>query len=170
MEEPGWLTFYTAAREVEQRRAVSQAEAQAMLRQACRDEKMRSMKAPHKGEQDQLPFGLWTRLAPRNWRERDVDYDGPNADGYWTIVMISEADFQHWLHQEATTNPEKPLGGHQPLLIRLLTEKFLDRPVPDKSEYKHEALLEELRKTHKRLAKLDQATLATAIKSYNSTF
>ena len=33
------------------------------------------------------------------------------------------------------------------------TEKFLDRPVPDKSEYKHEALLEELRKTHKRLAK-----------------
>ena len=124
MEEPGWLTFYTAAREVEQRRAVSQAEAQAMLRQACRDEKMRSMKAPYEGERDQLPFDSWTRLAPRDWRERDVDYDGPNADGCWTIVMINEDDFQYWLDQEAAANPEKPLGALQPLLIRLLSEKF----------------------------------------------
>jgi hypothetical protein len=170
MDEPGWLTFYTAARQVEQRRAVSQAEAQGMLRQACRDEKMRSMKAPYEGERDQLPFELWTRLAPRDWRERDVDYDGPDADGCWTIVMINEADFLHWLDQEAAAIPEKPLGGLQPLLIRLLSEKFPSRPVPDKFEVKREALLEELRRKHKRLAKLDHATLKIAINTYNSTF
>jgi hypothetical protein len=170
MDEPGWLIFYTAAREVEQRCAVSQAEAQAMLRQACRDVKMRSMKAPYEGERDQLPFDSWTRLAPRDWRERDVDYDGPNADGCWTIVMINEDDFQYWLDQEAAANPEKPLGALQPLLIRLLSEKFPGKPVPDKSEYKREALLEQLSKKHKRLAKLDHATLAAAIKRYNSTF
>jgi hypothetical protein len=170
MDEPGWLTFYTAARQVEQRRAVSQAGAQAMLRQACRDEKMRSMKAPYEGEQDQLPFELWTRLAPRDWRERDVDYDGPDADGCWTIVMINEADFLRWLDQEAAANPEKSLGGLQPLLIRLLSEKFPGKPVPDRFEYKREALLEEMKKKHKRLTKLDHATLKIAIDSYNSTF
>ena len=157
-----------AARDVKQRRAVSQAEAQAMLRLACREEQLRSMKALYEGEQRQLPFGKWSRVAPREWRERDVDYDGPNADGYWTIVMISEADFQHWLDQKAAANPEKPLSDLQPLLIRLLSEKFPGRTVPDKC--KREALLEELRAKHRRFAKLDHETLKVAIKSYNSTF
>jgi hypothetical protein len=36
----------------------------------------------------------------------------------------------------------------------LLSEKFPGKPVSDKSEYQREALLEELRKKHKRVTKL----------------
>jgi hypothetical protein len=96
MDEPGWLTFYTAAREIEQRFGGSQAEAQAKLRQACADQKIRSRKAPIE-KQGRLPFEFWTRVAPREWREREVDYDGPDADGCAIEVMINESDFRHWL-------------------------------------------------------------------------
>jgi hypothetical protein len=96
MHEPGWLTFYTAAREIEQRFGGSQAEAQAKLREACADQWIRSIKAPIE-EQGRLPIEFWTRVAPSEWREREVDYDGPDADGCEIEAMINESDFRYWL-------------------------------------------------------------------------
>jgi hypothetical protein len=106
MNEPGWLTFYTAARTIEQRLGGSQAEAQAKLRRACADEKIRSMKAPYE-EPGQLPIEYWKRVAPGEWRKREVDYDGPDADGCAIEVMINETDFQHWLGKDAVGNKPK---------------------------------------------------------------
>ena len=99
MNEPGWLTFYTAAREVEQRLGGSQADAQARLRRACADEKIRSMKAPY-DDGLQLPIKLWKRVAFSEWRTREVDYDGPDADGCAIEVMLRDNDFRHWLDQQ----------------------------------------------------------------------
>jgi hypothetical protein len=80
-----------------------------MLRQACRDEKIRSLKAPYEGqgeEQSQLPFEFWTRVAPREWREREVDYDGPDQHGCPIQVMLNEADFDYWKkHLQPSNHP-----------------------------------------------------------------
>jgi hypothetical protein len=107
MDEPGWFTFYTAAREIEQRLGGSQSEAQAKLRGACAHQKIRSMKAPY-DEPGQLPFEFWTRIAPSEWHEREVEYDGPDACGCEIEVMINEADFRHWLKQEPTKQRQSP--------------------------------------------------------------
>ena len=98
MTEPGWITFYTAAREVHQRIGGNRAEAQMKLRRACGDGLIRTMKAPYENEHTQLPFDIWTRVAPREWREREVDYDGPDADGCKMVAMIHEDDFRQWLN------------------------------------------------------------------------
>ena len=54
------------------------------------------MKAPY-DDPGQLPFEFWTRVAPREWHDREVDYDGPDADGCKMEVMINEDEFRHWL-------------------------------------------------------------------------
>ena len=107
MDEPGWLTFYTAALEIEQRFGGSQAEAQAKLRQACADQKIRSMKAPY--DDAQLPFEFWTWIAPSEWHSRQVDYDGLDRDSCKTEVMIHETDFRYWLGEPPpqTSAPSK---------------------------------------------------------------
>jgi len=123
MNEPGWLTFYTAAREIEQRFGGSQAEAQAKLRQACRDEKIRAMRAPYDGQgegPDQLPIEFWTRVAPREWRERDVDFDGPDDDGCPIEIMLNENDFRHWLDRQ---RPDDPLAKREAAIIKWLSKK-----------------------------------------------
>jgi hypothetical protein len=79
-DEPKWLTFYEAALEIEQRFRVSHAEGEASLRRACADQKLRSMKAPIDGGR-RMPFEFWARIAPKEWREREVDYDGPTGAG-----------------------------------------------------------------------------------------
>ena len=38
--------------------------------------------------------------AIREWREREVDYDGPDVDGCKTEVMISGDDFTAWIRRD----------------------------------------------------------------------
>lgn len=101
MLEPGWIDFYTAAVDVARLRQSSVAEAQASLREACLAESIRSMKAPY--DEGQLPFEFWTRVAHHEWRERNVDYDGPDSDGCKVVVMLNEDDFRHWLRPKSLT-------------------------------------------------------------------
>jgi hypothetical protein len=125
MIEPGWLTFYTAAAEIERRFGGSQAGAQAKLRQACADEMTRSMKPPYEEPNGhQLPFDLWTRVAPGESRERKVDYDGPDAHGCANIVMINEADFRHWLNRQGPMQPKAGVSSARP--ERDLAKKAID--------------------------------------------
>jgi len=93
--EPEWLTFNRAALEIQKQHGGSQADAQARLRHACADEKIRSMKAPY--DPNELPLEYWTRVAPNEWRDRQVDYDGPSADACDIEIMINGDDFRHWL-------------------------------------------------------------------------
>jgi hypothetical protein len=97
MHEPGWISFYSGALEIEERVGVGQADARKRLRAACREEMIISMKAPCDEPAGQLPFEFWKRVAPREWRKRDVDYDGPDADGCEIEVMLKEDDFRRWL-------------------------------------------------------------------------
>ena len=120
MIEPGWITFYEAARDIHERIGGSQAEAQKRLRCACGDELIRTMKAPYENEHTQLPFDIWTRVAPREWREREVDYDGPDADGCKMVAMIHEDDFRQWLDKPTAVGPssKKPRSSRQVDLAR----------------------------------------------------
>ena len=120
MTEPGWITFYTAARHIHQRIGGSQAEAQMKLRRACGDGLIRTMKAPYENEHTQLPFDIWTRVAPREWREREVDYDGPDADGCKMVAMIHEDDFRQWLNNTiaGAPSPKKARSSRQVDLAR----------------------------------------------------
>jgi hypothetical protein len=96
MHEPGWISFYSAAADIRQRCGGSLADAQGRLRHACADGRMRSMKAPL--DPEVLPLEYWTGLAPSEWRVREPDYDGPDADGCEVVVMINEDDFRPWLN------------------------------------------------------------------------
>ena len=106
MNEPGWLTFYTASRITKWWLGVNEAEARIMLRLACAEQKIQSMKAPcdelgnptrYEDRLQILPIEFWTRVAPSDWREREVDYDGPDADGCHIEVMLNETEFLDWL-------------------------------------------------------------------------
>ena len=130
MHEPGWLTFYTAAREIEKQFGGSQAEARRTLRQACADQKINSMKAPHE-DAGQLPFEFWTRVAPGEWREREVDFDGPDADGCKIEVMIYEADFRYWLAQRGPADLKQPGGGGRSSRKRDLAKQAITACWPD---------------------------------------
>jgi hypothetical protein len=101
MDEPGWFSLYEAALEVERSFGISRAVARKRLRQACAEQLITSMKAPYDGGYDeghQLPFEYWSPVAPSEWRQREVDYDGPDKDGCETVVMIREDDYRHWLN------------------------------------------------------------------------
>jgi hypothetical protein len=124
MNEPAWFTFYTAAREIKHRLGGSEAVAQARLRRACADEKIRSMKAPY-DDGNQLPIEFWTRIAPSEWLERQVDYDGPDADGSAIEVMISEADFQSWLGDAV------PLSTQRTAYLRASAKQAISELWPD---------------------------------------
>jgi hypothetical protein len=97
MNKDDWLSFYTAASEIEQQHRISGAEAQKKLRTACREELIRTRKAPT-DDGFLLPFEFWTRVAPSEW-SRQVDYDGPDKDGCAIEVMIFEPDFRSWFGQ-----------------------------------------------------------------------
>jgi hypothetical protein len=161
MHEPGWLSFYSAALEIEQRFRLSQAEARKKLRKACADQQISSMKAPYE-EPGQFPFEFWTRITPDEWRERQVDYDGPNADGCMTEVMIFEKDFQYWLSQQMPPEKKKQARGIVPLIIEHLQAMYPDG-VPDPAHCPRKALKADLMAKHKRFASLDDATLKRAI-------
>jgi hypothetical protein len=97
MNEDDWLSFYSATGEMEQRSGLSRAVARKQVRQACADQLITSMKAPC-DDGHRLPFEFWKRIAPKEWREREVDYDGPDKDGCETEVMIREDDYRYWLN------------------------------------------------------------------------
>ena len=102
MTESEWIAFYAAARDIHQRIGGSLAEAQMKLRRACRDGLIRTMKALYEDER-QLPFEFWARIAPHEWSEREVDYDGLDADGCKVMAMIHEDDFRQWLNKQQPT-------------------------------------------------------------------
>jgi hypothetical protein len=126
MHEPGWLPFLTAALEVQQRFRLSQAEACRKLRQACGDQAITSMKAPCDG--GRLPLEFWVRVSPREWREREVDYDGPDAHGCEIEVMLKEKDFQSWLDQLSAPVSK---SDRTPYRQRLAKQAIDDLQLPD---------------------------------------
>ena len=115
MNEPNWIYFYEAAHEVEQSFGISWAAAQKRLRQACADQLITSMKAPC-DDGHRLPIDYWSPIAPREWREREVDYDGPDKDGSETAVMLREADYRHWLNGATKNDAQKVTNRGSPKL------------------------------------------------------
>ena len=128
MYEPGWITFHTAASKIKRRLGVNKAEAEARLRGACANEHMRSMKAPL--DPDVMPVEFWNRVAPNEWRDRQVDYDGPDADGCEIVVMVNEEEFRDWLNNEPMPGSDCPRDA----AIRKLLQAGL-RPPPDWKEF-----------------------------------
>jgi hypothetical protein len=116
-----------------------------------------------------LPFEFWTRVAPSEWRDREVDYDGPDAHGCKVVVMLNEADFWYWL---ALADPlrsaqqKKQAQGKAPLIIEHLKEMH-PHGVPDPSHCPRKALKADLLARDKRLEPLNHATLKSAIDAYN---
>jgi hypothetical protein len=165
MYEPGWLSFYAAALEIEQRFRLSRAEARKKLRKACADQQIDTMKVPCE-EPGPLPFEFWTRIAPGEWSEREADYDGPDADGCTTEVMVFEKDFQYWLGQHSQQQEKKQTRGKVPLIIKHLQEMFPES-VPDPAICPRKVLKDDLIKKDKKLVTLDDATLKRAIDQYN---
>jgi integrase len=170
MYEPGWTTFYTAAMEMARRLGVSGGEAQNRLRQACRDEKIRSFKARLDGEDNKhltiLPMEFWTPLSPSDWRSREPDYDGLDKDGYTTEVMLNEDDFRRWLDQGK--KPVASTGGKQSRIIAQLHQRF-PVGVPDRAHCPRMPLQHDLVKADPSLAPLDLKTLAKATEAYNAS-
>jgi long-subunit acyl-CoA synthetase (AMP-forming) len=56
----------------------------------------------------------------REWREREVDYDGPDADGCKMVAMIHEDDFRQWLNNiiSDALSPKKDRRSRQQDLVR----------------------------------------------------
>ena len=62
------------------------------------------MLAPYENE-NQLPREFWTGpVAPSEWRQRDVDCSGSDADGCTLVAMLNEDDFRRW--REAKPTPK----------------------------------------------------------------
>lgn len=99
MDEPGWITFGTAADGIRKYFDCGWAEARVRLRNGLADGMIASKKAPY--DPDQLPRELWTDVAHRDWRDREVDEDGPDEEGCRVEVMVSEDDFRRWLNSQA---------------------------------------------------------------------
>jgi hypothetical protein len=126
MDEEGWITFYTAAKELEQAFGISWAAAQKRLRQACAEQLITSMKAPYDEPAGELPFEYWTRVAPSEWREREVDCDGPDKEGCPTEVMIRDADYRHWLNGLSGTRSVPNRSPKQELVKRIIKDIWPD--------------------------------------------
>ena len=127
MDEPGWLSLYEAALEVERSFGISRAVARKRLRQACAEQLITSMKAPY-DDGHQLPFEYWSPVAPSEWRQREVDYDGPDKDGCETVVMIREDDYRHWLNGATKNNGQKVTNRGSPK--RRLAEQAIKKLWP----------------------------------------
>src|SRR5262245_110252 len=104
MDEPGWISFYTAAH-LRREEGMGWVEACKVLRVACREELLTSMAAPDDEPGGVLPFEYWKRIAPSEWHQRDVDYDGPDADGCNVVVMLKEYDFNRWRDRQSKSHP-----------------------------------------------------------------
>jgi hypothetical protein len=121
-EEEDWVTFYPAADVVAQRLGVSRTLARKQLREVCATGLVETMKAPC--DPNRMPREFWTRVAPGAWREREVDYDGPDNDGCKIVVMIREADFRDWLDKKIGTQSDRQRDA--------VIERYLKKGCPGK--------------------------------------
>jgi hypothetical protein len=74
MKPKEWLSFYSAAQEIERIKGVSPGKAQSMLRQACASGEVRSVKEPYVTvHQEAEGQGPPQRIEPSEWREHEID-------------------------------------------------------------------------------------------------
>ena len=130
MTEEGWITFYMAAHLLREQ-GMGWAEGCKLLRAACRDEDITTMSAPN--DEGVLPIEFWQRIAPSEWRQRDVDYDGPDADGCKMVVMLKEDDFNRWQSKLAvpTERPEARRPVRKSQQLELVKRALADLKLPD---------------------------------------
>lgn len=95
--EEGWITFAEGVWEIQKQFHVGWADACRRLRIACREGWITTILAPY-DDQSQLPREFWTGpIGPSEWRQRDVDCSGLDADGCTLVAMLKEDDFRRWL-------------------------------------------------------------------------
>lgn len=99
-----WTSFYSASVEIAKRLGVSLAKAEKTLRLACAEGDIHSQREHREGEE--YPPHKWSRIAPSEWRDHEIDYDTSDAEGFYVTVAISENDLRFWLDQQA-----KPKGA-----------------------------------------------------------
>lgn len=131
MDEPGWISFASGAYEVQKRSGVGWAEACRRVRAACRDELITTMTAPYDDE-SQLPREFWKAVAPSEWRRRDVDYEGSDADGSDMVAMLKEDDFHRWLAAKPKAKRASPMDR---LAREALADLKLAASVPNKEAH-----------------------------------
>jgi hypothetical protein len=125
MDDEEWITFYEASREVEKTFGISLAQAQKRLRQACADQLITSMKTPYDREAGIFTNEFWSPVAPNEWRQREVDYDGPDI-----AVMLREADYRHWLNSLSGTRSVSNRSPKQDLVKRIIKDIWPDHIPP----------------------------------------
>jgi hypothetical protein len=97
MTEKEWLSFHSAAQEIERIKGVSRGKAQSILRQLCATGEVRSVKEPYSiVNNEPQGEGPPERIEPSEWRNRDIDLM-TDSDGCRYLVDVSEADLRHWL-------------------------------------------------------------------------
>jgi hypothetical protein len=128
--EEGWITFYTAAHLLREQ-GMGWAEACKLLRAACRDEDITSMAAPDDEPAGVLPIEYWKRIPPSDWKEREVDYDGPDGDGCQVVVMLKEDDVARWQSKLAVPKTKPRASPKNKLAQLALAELNLPANTPD---------------------------------------
>jgi hypothetical protein len=132
MVEPGWISFYTAAAEIERRFGGTYGYAQHRLRAAAAEGHLRAMKAPfeetswrskHPPTISILPFEKWDHMLAAEWAE------WRGADD--VIVMINEDDFRHWLDREPELQIAKPRTIKQRKRKQDIAKQAIDALWPD---------------------------------------
>jgi hypothetical protein len=111
-----WRSFGSATLAIEKRLRVSRGEAARRLRHACAEARVRSIKEFR--EEFEMPPHRSEVIPPSEWRDREVDYDGPDADGSLSYIEISDGDFNYWLAQQPILN----IDSHRNKIIRDLLD------------------------------------------------
>ncbi len=103
MDEPGWISFSEAASTVAMHLCSDLEDASRRIRDACAQNRIYSMKAPFEkvgaSQISILPIESWSKISFTDWRNRKVDFDGPDEDGCNTIIMLREIQFTNWLEE-----------------------------------------------------------------------
>ncbi len=108
--EEEWIEFHEAVAEVEKRLGCSSENAKALLRAACADGRIYTMKAPFEEDGEQIffmPFDEWVTIPFVEWSKRKVDCDGPDGFGCRNFVMLKQVHLSDWL-EAASQAPNNP--------------------------------------------------------------
>jgi hypothetical protein len=174
MKPKEWLSFYSAAQEIERIKGVSPGKAQSMLRQACASGEVRSVKEPYVTvHQEAEGQGPPQRIEPSEWREHEIDLM-TDSDGCRYFVDVSEADLRYWLGQqkakprEAREAREAREVGKRPKIRALLADMFHGCRVPEPAHCVRKALRADLLQRDPNLDPLNLGTLKSAIDEYNA--
>ena len=87
MDEPGWITFYTAADTIRKRFDCGWAEAKERLRVICRGALIDTKKAPLHPER--VPYEFWVDVAPSEWRVYVRNYGASLGSMLAVFLMAS---------------------------------------------------------------------------------